>query len=335
MSFEDFLSRLDPKDAREIKTADKVETIRFPLASRRLTYALKGGIGAGRITTIYGNTSAGKTLLTLQTIALLQSMGKVCGFLDVEGTFDEEFARKLGVNTSELVLDGSKSSVKVEKKARSWIRAGIDFVGIDSISDVMPEVHVDEKTGALSENRKQLGAHAKAITSLIHGIHYDNEKTAVVLLSQTTTKIEQTYTKQVPHGGQRVFFDSSTMIRLTSSNTDAKQHKGIVQIGNSKVEVPIGRKVEAFVEKNKIGPQHRTASYDIYYDGPNLGIDKVGELVDLGLDFAILEKGGAWYKLDADRRWQGRDALISAIKEDPDLEIELESKLNEAMYGGQ
>lgn len=333
MSFEDFLSRLDPKDAREIKTADQVETIRYPLASRRLTYILKGGIGAGRITTIYGNPSAGKTLLTLQTIAKLQKMGKVCGFLDVEGTFDEAFATSLGVDCSQLVLDGHKASTKVEKTARAWLRAKIDFLGIDSISDIMPQVHVDEKTGELSENRKQLGAHAKAITSLIHGIHYDNISTAVVLLSQTTTKIEQSYTKQIPHGGQRVFFDSSTMVRLTSSNTDAKQKKGYVQVGKNLVEVPIGRTVEAFIEKNKIGPQHRTATYDIYYDGDFIGIDFIGELVDLCLEFGVLEKGGAWYNLDPERKWQGRDKLVTAVRLDSKLEAELETKLNEAMYG--
>lgn len=331
-SFDDFLSRLDPKDAKKIKTADSIETIKYPLASRRLTSALRGGIGAGRITTIYGNTSAGKTLLTLQTIGKLQKQGKVCGFIDVEGTFDESFATRLGVNCNELLIDGSKAAGKVERYATMWMKAGMDLIVADSISDIMPDVHVDDKTGNLSEGRKQLGAHAKAITNLIHGIHYNNERTAVILLSQTTTKIESTYTKQIPHGGQRIFFDSSTVIRLTSSNTDAKQKKGKVQVGTSLIEMPIGRTVEAFVEKNKIGPQHRTAEYDIYYDGPEIGIDTVGELADLCVEFGIINKGGAWFKYQ-DQQWQGRDSLVQAIKSDPNLEIKLESKLAGAMYG--
>lgn len=333
MDFNEFLSNLDPKDAKAVKTASEVRVEKIPLASRRLTNALGGGIAKGKITTIYGNYSAGKTMLTLQSMAKWQELGLICGFIDCEGTLDGAFAERLGVNTNQLVVDGSKSSSKVEKIMNKWMKAGIDVIATDSISDIMPEVFVDERTGELGENRKQIGAHAKAITNLINGIHYVNEKTAVILLSQTTTKMEQTYVKQVPHGGNKVGFGSTTMIRLTSSNTDAKQKKGLVRRGDILEELPIGRTVDAFVEKNKAGPQHRVASYDIYYDGDFIGIDAAGELADMCLDFGIINKGGAWFKLDESRKWQGRDTLVSAIRNDSDLEIELEAKIQEAISG--
>lgn len=332
MTNEDFLARLDPKVAKSIKTASQVEIVRLPLASRRLTYALGGGIGKGRITTIYGNFSAGKTLLTLQSIALWQSMGLTCGFIDVEGTYDPEFAEKLGVDNDKLFVAGSKSSGRISDELAPWLKAEIDVVGLDSISDVMPEVFVD-KSGDLLEadKRKQLGAHAKAIKSIISGIHYNNKSTAVILLSQTTTKIEQTYVKQIPHGGNATFFNSSTMIKLTSSNTDAKQKKGTISMGDMTVEQPIGRSVEALVEKNKLGRQSTTASYDIYYGGDEVGIDTAGELVDMCVDFGVMKKGGAWFEFDGNKM-QGRDETISIVKFDDEMRNKLESQLNEVLY---
>lgn len=334
MSFQDFLNNLDPKDAKAIKTASEVRVEKLPLASRRLTKALDGGIPRGMITTIFGNFSAGKTMLCLQSIALWQSMGLVCGFIDCEGTLDGEFAERLGVNTDQLVVDGSKSSGKVEKIMNKWIRAGIDVIVVDSISDIMPETFVDEKTGDLSDSRKQLGQHAKAITSLMNGIHYANENTAVILLSQTTTKIEQSYVKQVPHGGQKIGFGSSVMIKLTSSNTDAKQKKGLVMKAGVKQELPIGRTVDAFTEKNKTGPQHRTASYDIYYDGDFIGIDAAGELADMCVEYGIVTRNGSWFTLDSETRWQGRDSMVIAVRNDHELESRLE-KLLEDLDGRQ
>lgn len=333
MSKEDFLSRLDPKIAKSIKTASEIEVIRRPLASRRLNFALGGGIGAGRITTIYGNFSAGKTLLTLQSIGEWQKQGLTCGFIDVEGTYDPEFSARLGVNNDDLFVTGSKSSERISNEIHHWLKAGIDILALDSISDVMPAVFTD-KAGELLEadKRKQIGAHSKAIKTIIDGIHYNNEKTAVILLSQTTTKIEATYTKQVPHGGNAVGFNSSTMIKLTSSNTDAKLIKGLRQMGLNKIEVPIGRTVDALVEKNKIGTQSATATYDIYFGGDEIGIDKVGELVDMCVDFGVIKKGGAWFEFESEKI-QGRDTMVDKVKEDFELRAELEKRLDLSIYG--
>lgn len=331
-SYNDFLSRLSPKDAREIKTAAESKIEKIPLASRRLTRVMQGGIARGQITTIYGNFSAGKTMLTLQSIGEWQKQGLVCGFIDVEGTLDGDFARRLGVNVDELVVDGSRVGRKVGQTCSKWLQAGIDVIAIDSISAIMPDAFVDEKNDKLDDKRIQIGAHAKTIKNLIHGIHYENKNTAVILLSQTTSEIGQTYVKQVPHGGKRVGFDSISMIKLTSSATDSnKQRKGLVQVGNVLEEMNCGREVEAFLEKNKAGPQHRGVKYDIYYDGDFVGIDSAGELADMCIDTGIINKSGAWFKYD-DLQWQGRLNMVKDIRENVVLAAELEKRLDGLNY---
>ena len=328
--FEDFIGRFDSKQKKELEFAADVKVEILPLASRTLTKALGGGIRRGTVTTIYGNPSAGKSMLAMQSIGLWQKEGLVCGYIDVERTFDPKFAAKLGVNVDELVLSGSKSGARVTNTATDWLEKDIDVIVIDSVSDILPEVFVD-KDGTVkdAEDTKQIGAHAKAITSMINSIHYANNNTAVILLSQTTTKIENTYVQQIPHGGKKIEFGSSQMIQLTSSATDAKQIKGLHRDGDILVERPIGRHVAAAVKKNKVGPQSGTAEYDIYYGGDNIGIDSIGELFDLAVEALVIVKGGAWYNY-GDLKWQGRPAALDALRENEDLQRELEKAI-----GGQ
>lgn len=333
-NFDDFLKGLDPKIAKSIKTASQVETIRYPLASRRLTYALGGGVGAGRITTIYGNQSAGKSLLSLQSIGRWQKQGLVCGFVDVEGTYDKEFSARLGVNNDELLVTGSKSSGRIIDEVTPWLEGGIDILVLDSISDIMPEVFVD-KDGLIkdSENLKQIGAQAKAITGMINAFQFANKHAAIILLSQTTTKMETWGAVQVPHGGQKTLFASSQMIRLASSNTEAKAKTAEVIVpGGMKATERVGRPVEATIEKNKLGPQSRVAKYDIYYQGDQLGVNRDQELISMCAEFGIVKKGGAgWYTMPDETKVQGDDNFVAILKADNDLKQALEEQLEKAL----
>lgn len=326
------MSRLDPKTKKGFDLASEKETIRYPLASNSLTYALNGGIGAGRLTAIYGNFSAGKSMLCLQSVAMWQKMGLSIAWADVEGAFDREFAETLGVDPSKLLITGSKSAETLGNQMQELIKAEIDVIVVDSISAIMPASFI-EKDGSLKEadSRKQLGAHAKGIKSVLDALLYDNTHTAVVLISQTTTEIGQTYTKQIPHGGKGLGFATSQMIKLTSSNTDAKQIKGLVSIGDLKIEQPIGRTVEVVVEKNKLGRQSTTAKYDIYYAGELIGIDTIGELVDMCTEYAVIEKGGAWFTVEGER-FQGRASVVKAVKANQKLEETLKKKLESILY---
>jgi recombination protein RecA len=326
-NFEDFVGGLDPKTAKRIKTAQETEVIKLPLASYGVTKALNGGIAKGRITLIYGNQSSGKSLKMMQAVGILQKMGCVCAWVDVEGAYEKEWAAKLGVNNDELILIQSKSSAKIENEIRPLLEAHIDVIVIDSISDIMPEAFIG-KDGSMNEqgDRKQIGAQAKAITALVNGILYLNEDTAVVLLSQTTTEIGQTYVKQIPHGGKKILFAASQIVKLTSSNTDAKQIKGDVYVGEMVFQQPIGRSVDVLVEKNKLGPQHRVCSYDMYYAGPNPGIDIIGEVVDEAIKYSVIKKAGAWFNW-LDQKWQGRPAVVQYFKDNPDRLESIKSEI--------
>jgi recombination protein RecA len=336
MGFEDFMAGLDPKTAKRIKTAQETTVERLEFASHGLNQITAGGAARGHFTLIYGNQSAGKSLAMQQSVAKWQKEGLVCAWVDAEGVWEKDWASRLGVNNEELILIQTKSSGGIEKKLAPLMENGIDVVVIDSISDIMPEAFVDDD-GAMKDqqNRKQMGAHAKAITALINGLMYLNEdrRTAVILLSQTTTFIGQTYVQQVPHGGKKVLFAASQIVKLTSSNTDAKQIKGNVYVGDLVLTRPIGRTVEAFCEKNKLGPQHRTCEYDIYYDGEEVGIDYVGEVIKQAIQYQILEKGGAWFNW-GDQKWQGEKNVTKYFKENPMKLEEVLAEIHAVENGG-
>lgn len=333
--FEAFKANLGPKTAKNLQTASSINTIIYPTGSLQINHCLGGGIGGGRITLIFGNYSAGKTMLVLQTIAALQAIGKVCGFIDVEKSLSREYAESLGVNVDELVVSQVVLTSQVEDTVKTWLNAGIDFVGVDSISAMMPDAFTDKKTGELNDyqDRGQIGANSVSIKRLIKGIQFSltGSDAAVVLISQTTTEIGQTYVKQIPEGGKAPGFYSSIIIKLQSSDHDTKQIKGMVQMGSVLVETPIGRHVEVVITKNKLnGQQSRKCEYDIYYGGPKIGIDNQSELVDLAVDYEVINKGGAWFKY-GELSFQGRPNLIEYLREHDDLFQEIKAKLEKEM----
>ncbi len=335
---DDFLATLSPKIAKQIKKASTAKTEFLPTASIGLNRALGGGFGVGRIALLYGNTSSGKSLLATQTIGQLQKKGKVCAYADVEGTYDKRFAAELGVDNEELILISKRSFGAITEEVVPLIRGGLDFLVIDSISLALPEVFVDENGEIKAfENLKQIGAHAKSCTIMVNALHYVNEKTAIVLISQTTTEIGQTYTKQVPHGGKKVGFAASQIIKLTAPTVDKDQIKGSVYIGSNVVEQPVGRKVQALVEKNKIGEQSRVAAYDIYYaktsSKDKIGIDYYGELVEEAIAFGVVRKSGAWVYF-GDEQFNGKPKLIKEVKANDQLFKDIKSELDKAVNGG-
>jgi recombination protein RecA len=330
----DFLAHLDPKLAKKIKCASEADSTVYPLSSRGLTRDLSGGIGRGKMTLLYGNTSSGKSLLMLQSIGLWQKQGLICAYVDAEGTLNPEFAQRLGVDTDQLIYISKKSFGAVTDEVVPLVEAGIDVLVIDSISIMLPEVFVDADGGAAEfEKMKQIGAHAKSTSIMVNALHYANHKTAIVIISQTTTKIANTYTQQVPHGGVKLPFACAQIIKLQSSATETNQIKRPMFVGNKVTELPIGRPVEYVVEKNKLGPQSRAGKYNLYYDGPMIGVDRTDELITLAVATGAVSKGGSWFKFE-DQQWQGQSALVQAVKEDPALEQAIESELELALGGG-
>lgn len=334
MSLKDFLATLDPKTASRIKSAEETELIKYPLASVGLTHALNGGVGAGRVSLVYGNTSSGKSMLLEQSIAEWQRQGLQCAYADAEGTYDKDFTARMGVDNKELALIHKKSFGAMTDEIIPLISGGnLDILVIDSISDLLPEVFVDEKGNINGFNdMKQIAAHAKSNTIMLNAIHYANVRTAVILISQTTTKFEQSYVKQVPHGGQKIGFAVSNMVKLTSSNAPGQLINDEKPYGNNLLQTPIGRKVEYLVEKNKMGPQSRKGGYDIYFDGPFVGIDTVGEVIDLGLMYGLFEKSGNWL-IYGDEKYNGRPQTVKAFRKDEDLLNQFKDELHTIMTG--
>lgn len=332
---EDFLATLDPKIARQVRTAQQTELIKYPYASLGLTHATGGGFGASRVTLVYGNPSSGKSLLMMETIALLQrTLGLNCAYFDVEGTYDKSWAARLGVDNSELILEQPKSFGKITDKAVPLLDAGIDVLVIDTNSDALPEVFVD-KDGHINDFKdlKQMAAHAKSNTIMLNALHYANKRTAIVVLSQTTTMIANTYVKQIPHGGQKMLFGSSQIVHITSSPTDDNQIKGKVTVGDRVTEIPIGRTVQAKVEKNKVGAPGGKAEYEIYYAGDHVGIDPVSEVYELSVELGVIEKpNNTTHKFEG-VSWNGKPATKQALREDDGLFQRVKKELNTRMTG--
>lgn len=339
-AFENVLANLGPKTAKAIKRGNQVSTVTYPTASLTLNQALGGGIGGNRMTLLHGNYSAGKTMLVLQTIGVLQKLGVVCAFVDVEGTFDPLHAERLGVNTDELLVVQVRLASQVEAAAVALIQAGVGFIAVDSISTMMVDVFIKDGEMKGYEDRGQIGADAKGIKRMIKGLLYAMTGTecSLVLISQTTTEIGQTYVKQIAEGGKAPGFYSTQIIKLTSSDNDKEQIKGEVRRGSVMVEQPIGRKVEAKVTKNKLnGSQSTSCKYDIYYGGPFLGIDNVKELIDLATEQEVITKSGSWFYYHKGQEdevsWQGNPSMVKAIRADDELFAKIKAEYEEKING--
>lgn len=325
MTYEDFISRLHPKVAAAIKTAENTKVEKLPLASYGLTRDLGGGIAKGRVTLIYGSTSSGKSAVVQESIGKWQDDGQICAYVDVEGTWDKAWAARLGVKNDELILIQAKSSGRIEEEVRPLLQNEIDVLVIDSISDILPEVFVD-KNGEMNsqDDRKQIGSQAKAITALINGMHYLNRNTAIILISQTTTFMGQSYVEQVPHGGQKTQFAASQIVRLNSSASPNQQLKGKQHVGDFVFEIPVGREVEYLVKKNKLGSPFKAGKYNFYYAGEKVGIDYLREILADAVNFDIIVKGGVWYTYNG-QKMQGMDNVVAFFESNPD-ELELVKK---------
>lgn len=331
MSIDDVLNQLPAKLRKAYRTGDDITVERIPLASAGLNRATGGGLGKGKTTLLYGGFSSGKSALSLQTIAKNQRENPefTAAWIDTENSWTTEWAERLGVDTSRVLVIQKSGALAVSDYSVPLIN-NVDLLVIDSISQIIPAAFTTDD-GELKgmDDRKAIGAQAKSITNIVNALNYDNSDTAVLLLSQTTTDLSGMYPQQVPMGGKKVMFASSTIIKLTSSNSENKQIKGNVRVGDKIVEKFIGRPVQALVEKNKLGKPFERASYDLYYDGDNVGIDFIGEVVDEAIEKGIIVKAGAWMKY-GDQNIQGRDKVIEMVREDEDMFNELQKLVEDA-----
>lgn len=332
MTVEDVLAQLDPKLRKRIDTAAHVEVKKQKTPSISLNNALRGGLGYGRQILVWGNKSAGKSSFCLQMIGEAQKEGKVCAWIDAEQSFDPIWAARLGVNVDDLIYSSARTINDMVDVGIQLMKAGVDVLIVDSISALLPAIYFEKDSEELKqlENTKQIGAEARDMTNAVKMLNYANNQehqTLLVLISQQRNNIGTMYASHQPTGGHAVKFFSSTVVKLWSSESENQAIKGKIFVGDKAIETKIGRVVNWHIDFNKTGPAFLGGSYDFYFEGENVGVDKVADLVDTAELNGKIEKGGAWYTVLGERL-QGRVKVIEWLKEDPARVDELEKIVN-------
>ena len=334
VTVEDVLAQLNPKLRKSVLVGDAVPKTEYAATpSFGLNRALNGGLPYGRQVLIWGSKSSAKSSLCLQMIGLAQKEGKVCAWIDAEMSYDKDWAEKLGVDTSKLIVSQARTINEMVDVGINLMEAGVDLIVVDSITSLLPAIYFEKDSEELKqlENTKQIGAESRDFSNAWKMINYANNKvkpTLFVLISQSRNNISAMYTSQQPTGGQATKFYSSTVIKLFSSESDNQAIKGKIHVGDKLIEEKIGRKVRWEVQFSKTSPAFQSGEYDFYFRGNNLGIDTIGDLVDTAELAGYINRTGAWYQLEDGTKVQGRDGLISRVREDLDLQESFKTKLS-------
>lgn len=293
----------------------EVEVI--PTGSLGLDLALGvGGYPKGRIVEIYGPESSGKTTLTLHAIAEAQKAGGIAAFIDAEHAFDRYYAEKLGVDIENLIISQPDNGEQALEIADNLIRSGaIDIIIIDSVAALTPKSEIEGEMGD-----SKMGLHARLMSQALRKLTGSISKTncTVIFINQLREKIGVMFgNPETTTGGNALKFYCSVRLDIRRS-TQIKDSKGSVQ----------GNKTRVKIVKNKVAPPFRTAEFDIMY---GTGISKVGEIIDLGVDYEIIKKSGSWFSYDETKLGQGRDAVKTLLMDNPELMEELETRIKEAI----
>jgi recombination protein RecA len=271
------------------------------------------GYPKGRIIEIYGPESSGKTTLTLHAIAETQKAGGIAAFIDAEHAFDRFYAEKLGIDIDNLIMSQPDNGEQALEIAESLIRSGaVDIVVIDSVAALTPKSEIEGDMGD-----SKMGLHARlmsqALRKLTGTIH--KTKCTVFFINQLRDKIGVMFgSPETTTGGNALKFYASIRVDIRRS-TQIKDGDNV-----------IGNRTRVKIVKNKVAPPFRTAEFDIMYGE---GVSKVGEILDLAVEFEIVKKSGSWFSYGETKLGQGRDAVKALIKDNPELMDELEIKIKE------
>jgi recombination protein RecA len=291
---------------------EQIEVI--PSGSLGLDLAMGiGGLPRGRIVEIYGPESSGKTTLALHAIAEAQRLGGTCAFIDAEHALDPTYARKLGVDVDNLLISQPDAGEQALEIADTLVRSGaIDVLVVDSVAALVPRAELEGEMGD-----SHMGLHARLMSQALRKItgSVSRSKCMLIFLNQIRMKIGVMFgNPETTTGGTALKFYAS--IRLE-----------IRRIGQIKErEEVVGNQTRVKVVKNKLAPPFRQVEFDIMYGE---GISKVGELLDLGVKAAVVEKSGAWFSYDSQRIGQGRENAKQFLREHRSLADAIEAKVRE------
>ena len=294
---------------------EEVEVI--PSGSLGLDIALGvGGYPKGRVIEIYGPESSGKTTLTMHAIAESQKQGGIAAFIDAEHAFDAVYAKKLGIDVENLIISQPDNGEQALEIADNLIRSGaIDIVVIDSVAALTPKAEIEGEMGD-----SKMGLHARLMSQALRKLTatISRTKCTVIFINQLREKIGVVFgNPETTTGGNALKFYASVRIDIRRSGSPIK-------VG----EDAVGNRVKVKIVKNKVAPPFKNTEFDIMYGE---GISKVGEILDLGVEFDIVKKSGSWFSYGDTKLGQGRDAVKELLKDNPELLEELAEKIKVAI----
>ena len=296
------------------RQVDEVPVI--PSGSVTIDHALGiGGYPKGRVIEIFGPESSGKTTLAIHAIAEAQKAGGIAAFIDAEHAFDRTYAQKLGVDIDELLISQPDNGEQALEIADHLIRSSaIDIVVIDSVAALTPKAEIEGEMG-----EAKMGLQARLMSQALRKLTASISKTRTVciFINQLRDKIGVVYgNPETTTGGNALKFYASVRIDIRKAS--------VIKDG----EEQLGARAKVKIVKNKLAPPFRRAEFDIMYGE---GISKIGEILDLGVDFGILKKSGSWFSYGDRKLGQGRDAVKELFRNDEQLLEEVETKVRQAL----
>lgn len=292
----------------------RIDVELFSSGSLALDLALGGGFPKGRIIEIYGPESSGKTTLALHAISEIQKQGGQAAFIDAEHALDPAYARKIGVDTGNLLISQPDNGEQALEICETLVRSGaVDLIVVDSVAALVPQAEIDGDMGDA-----QMGLQARLMSQAMRKLTgiISKTKATVIFINQIRMKIGVMFgNPETTTGGNALKFYASVRVDI----------RRIGQIKNG--DDIAGNRTKIKVVKNKIAAPFRTAEFDIMY---NEGISKAGDVLDLGASYGILDKAGAFIKYNGETLGQGREAVKKLFKEKPELMDEIEAKVREA-----
>ena len=297
--------------------AEKVTDIAvIPTGSLGLDVALGiGGVPRGRVIEIFGPESGGKTTLALHIVAEAQKQNGIAAFIDAEHALDVTYARKIGVNTDELLISQPDTGEQALEIAETLVRSGaLDILVVDSVAALVPKAELEGEMGDA-----QMGLQARLMSQALRKLtgSINRSKTTVIFINQLRMKIGVFFgNPETTTGGNALKFYATMRLDIRKT-TSLKQGQDV-----------IGMRTRVKVVKNKLAPPFRETEFDIIFGE---GISKEGDLIDLAVDQGIIEKSGAWYSFKGDRIGQGRDNSKLYLKEHPEIAETIESMLRDKL----
>ena len=278
-----------------------------------------GGLPKGRVIEVYGPESSGKTTLTLHVIAEMQKLGGTAAFIDAEHALDPSYAKKLGVNTDDLLISQPDTGEQALEITDMLVRSGgVDIVVIDSVAALTPKAEIEGEMGA-SHMGLQARLMSQALRKLTSNIKRTN--TMVIFINQLRMKIGVMFgNPETTTGGNALKFYASVRLDI--------RRIGAIKKGD---EV-LGNETRVKVLKNKVAPPFKKAEFQILY---NQGISRESEVIDLGVELGFVEKAGAWYSVDGERIGQGKDNARDYLKEHSEMSQMLEEKIREKLMSSE